>query len=162
MSYLWYKIKMKNLLEYMSLSQRNNNKENYAVDFNCNRWRTHFHGYSLVTFWRAGNTYTVVVLKALKCANRSYKNLGNISAKKTAKHNLQKPVETYKRQRKERELQPYFTRASGRGGGRLKISTFLGPTGSRFARWGFPGPEKVPGPPPSLALVLDVARIKIL
>jgi len=30
---------MKNLLEYMSLSQRNNNKENYAVDFNCNRSR---------------------------------------------------------------------------------------------------------------------------
>ncbi len=30
---------MKNLLEYMSLSQRNNNKENYAVDFNCNRYK---------------------------------------------------------------------------------------------------------------------------
>ncbi len=39
----------------------------------------------LVTFHRAGNTYTVVVLKALKCANRFYKNLGKISAKNPRK-----------------------------------------------------------------------------
>jgi len=30
---------MKHFLEYINLSQRNNNKENHAVDFNCNRSR---------------------------------------------------------------------------------------------------------------------------